>query len=142
MVWYFIGVFIINRTLHGCLEIYKISLLALKKYFTCSLRSLVKYISTREEKFLISARPCNILQLFSLCFPRKQPGVILIIARGNPQTLAFSESPDIERPFFQKLKKCSKIAEKIRDAVYCFKKMITCKFLNISNSYEIIGIIM
>ena len=92
MVWYFIGVFIINRTLHGCLEIYEISLLTLKKYFTCSLRSLVKYISTLEEKFLISARPCNILQLFSLCFPRKQPGVILIIARGNPQTLAFKPS--------------------------------------------------
>ena len=31
-----------------------------EKYFTCSLRSLVKYFSTLEDKFRIS-RPCNIL---------------------------------------------------------------------------------
>ena len=43
---------------------YEISLLMLKKYFTLSLRSLVKYVSTLEEKFRISARPCNILFLF------------------------------------------------------------------------------
>ena len=40
---------------------YEISLLVLKKYFTRSLRSLVKYFSTREEKFCISKRPSNIL---------------------------------------------------------------------------------
>ena len=40
---------------------YEISLLVLKKYFTRLLRSFVKYFSTREEKFCISARPCNIL---------------------------------------------------------------------------------
>ena len=42
---------------------YEISLLVLKKYFTCSLRALGKYFSTREEKFRIPARPCNILYL-------------------------------------------------------------------------------
>ena len=42
---------------------YEISLLVLKKYFTRSLRSLVKYFSTLEEKFRISAGPCNILYL-------------------------------------------------------------------------------
>ena len=42
---------------------YEISLLVLKKYFTRSLRSLVKYFSTLEEKFRISVRPCNILYL-------------------------------------------------------------------------------
>ena len=42
---------------------YKISLLELNKYFTRSLRSLVKYFSTLEEKFRISVRPCNILYL-------------------------------------------------------------------------------
>ena len=42
---------------------YEISLLVLKKYFTRSLRSLMKYFSTREEKFRISAQPCNILYL-------------------------------------------------------------------------------
>ena len=40
---------------------YEISLLLLKQYFTRLLRSLVKYFSTLEEKFLISVRPCNIL---------------------------------------------------------------------------------
>ena len=40
---------------------YEISLLVLKKYFTSELRSLVKYCSTLEEKFPVSARPCNIL---------------------------------------------------------------------------------
>ena len=42
---------------------YEISLLLLKKYFTCSLPSLVKYFSTLEEKFRISTRPCNILYI-------------------------------------------------------------------------------
>ena len=32
-----------------------------KKYFTCSLCSLVKCFSTLKEKFRISVRPCNIL---------------------------------------------------------------------------------
>ena len=42
---------------------YEISLLVLKTYFTRSLCSLVKYFPTLEEKFHISARPCNILYL-------------------------------------------------------------------------------
>ena len=47
---------------------YEISLIVLKKYFARSLRSLVKYFATLEEKFLISARPCNILYLFQKHF--------------------------------------------------------------------------
>ena len=43
---------------------YEISLLVLKKYFTRSLRLLVKCFSTLAEKFRISARPCNILYIF------------------------------------------------------------------------------
>ena len=43
---------------------YEILLLVLKKYFTRSLRSLLKYFSTLEEKLRISARPCNILCVF------------------------------------------------------------------------------
>ena len=62
MVWYFIGVYIINRTLHGRSEIRNFSSLV-KKYFTRSLRSLVKYFSALEKKFRISARPCNILYI-------------------------------------------------------------------------------
>ena len=64
MVWHFIGVYIINRTLHDRLEIRNFSS-RVEKYFTSELRSLVKYFSTLEEKFRISARPCNILYLFS-----------------------------------------------------------------------------
>ena len=60
MVWHFIGVYIINKTLHDRLEIRNFSS-RVEKYFTRSLRSLVKYFSTLEEKFRISARPCNIL---------------------------------------------------------------------------------
>ena len=45
---------------------YEIILLLLKKYFTRSLHSLVKYFSTLEDKFRISARPCNILYLYQI----------------------------------------------------------------------------
>ena len=45
---------------------YEISLLVLKKYFTCSLCSLMKYFSTLEEKFCTSAQPCNILYILFL----------------------------------------------------------------------------
>ena len=62
MVRHFIGVYIINRTLHDRLEIRNFSS-RVEKYFTRSLRSLVKYFSTLEEKFRISARPCNILYI-------------------------------------------------------------------------------
>ena len=42
---------------------YEISLLVLKKYFTHSLRSLMKYFSPLEDKFCISTKPCNILYI-------------------------------------------------------------------------------
>ena len=45
---------------------YEISLLVLKKYFTRPLRSLVKYFSTLEEKFRVSARPRNILYIWDI----------------------------------------------------------------------------
>ena len=54
MVWYFIGVYKINRTLHGRLEIRNF-FSCVEECFTRSLRSLVK--------FRISERPCNILYL-------------------------------------------------------------------------------
>ena len=63
MVWHFIGVYIINRTLHDRLEIRNFSL-SVEKYFTSERSERVKYFSTREEKFRISALPCNILYLY------------------------------------------------------------------------------
>ena len=62
MVWHFIGVYIINRTLHDRLEIRNFSS-SVEKYFTSEHSERVKYFSTLEEKFRISARPCNILYL-------------------------------------------------------------------------------
>ena len=53
---------IVNRTLHDRLEIRNFSS-RVEKHFTRSLRSLVKYFSALEEKFQISARPCNILYI-------------------------------------------------------------------------------
>ena len=54
MVWYFIGVYIINRTLHGRLGMQNFS-------------SRVEKI----DKFHISVQPCNILYV-SLTLPQKQ----------------------------------------------------------------------
>ena len=51
MVWHFIDVYTINRTLHGRLEIRNFSS-SVEKYS----RKRVKYFSTLEEKFCISAR--------------------------------------------------------------------------------------
>ena len=54
--WHFIGVYIINRTLHGLLEI-QIFSSRVEKYFTRSLPSLVKYIfnTRREISYLLGA---------------------------------------------------------------------------------------
>ena len=60
---YFIGVYIIKRTLHDRLEIRNFSL-SVKKYFTSERSEGEKYFLTLEEKFRISKRPCNILYFF------------------------------------------------------------------------------
>ena len=65
MIGYFIGVYKTNKTLHGRFVLrYEISLSVFKKYFTSEHSERVKYFSTLEEKFSISARPCNILYIF------------------------------------------------------------------------------
>ena len=49
MVWYFIGVYRMNRTLHGRLEIQNF-FSRIEEFFTRSLRSPVKYfLNTRGE---------------------------------------------------------------------------------------------
>ena len=67
MVWYFIGVYIMNKHYMAAWRC-EISLLVLKKYFTRLLRSLVKCFSTLEERFRVSARPCDILYIFLYYF--------------------------------------------------------------------------
>ena len=62
MVWYFIDVYIINRTFHGRLEIRNFSS-RVEKCFTSERSERLKHFSTLEEKFRISKRPCNILYL-------------------------------------------------------------------------------
>ena len=50
---------------------YEISLLVVKKYFTCSLRSHMKYFSTPlRGKFCISVQPCNILYISAVASMR------------------------------------------------------------------------
>ena len=76
MVGYFIGVYIINRTLHDRLEIRNFSS-RVEKYFTSERSERVKYFSTREEKFRISKRPCNILYLL----------IVLLIIKSEKNSL-------------------------------------------------------
>ena len=45
---------------------YEISLLLLKKYFTSERSERVNYFSTLEENFRISARPYNILYIYTM----------------------------------------------------------------------------
>ena len=56
MVWYFIGVYVLKRTSHGHLEIQN-CFSRVEKYFTCSLRLLMKYFATlkRETSYLCAA---------------------------------------------------------------------------------------
>ena len=65
MVWHFIGV-LINKTLHGCLEIQNFSS-RVEKYLTCSLLSLLR---TLEDKFCFSGLPCNALYIPQRKFER------------------------------------------------------------------------
>ena len=60
MVLYFIGVYIINRTLHGHLEIWNFSS-RVEKIFHSFAALTREIFSTLEEKVRISKRPCNIL---------------------------------------------------------------------------------
>ena len=64
MVWYFIGFYIINRTLHGHLEIWNFSS-SVEKYFTRSLCSLVKYFQHSKRNF-ISPRGHVISSIYSI----------------------------------------------------------------------------
>ena len=50
MVWYFIGVYIINRTLHGRLEIRNFSSRVAKNISFVRCAHLVKYFSTLEAE--------------------------------------------------------------------------------------------
>ena len=45
---------------------YEISLRLLKKYFLSERSEQGKYFSTREEKFHISKRPCNVLFIIQI----------------------------------------------------------------------------
>ena len=50
----------IERILHGQAEIRNLSS-SVEKYFTSERSERVKYFSTLEDNFCISARPCNFL---------------------------------------------------------------------------------
>ena len=62
MVWYFIGVHIINRTLHGLLEIRNFSSHVEKIFQSFAALTREIFCNTQRE-ICISAQPCNILYL-------------------------------------------------------------------------------
>ena len=62
MVWYFIGVYIIHRTLHGRLEIQNFSSRVEKIFHSFAALTREIFFNTRRE---ISPRPCNILYMLS-----------------------------------------------------------------------------
>ena len=53
MIWYFIGVYIINRILHGRLEIPNFSS-SVEKYLTSELSEPVKYIFQHSKRNFVS----------------------------------------------------------------------------------------
>ena len=70
IVWYFIGVYVIHRTLHDHLEICSFSS-RVEKYFTSEPSRLVKYFSNYTQKiFCISTQTCN--NYYTLCNHRNQ----------------------------------------------------------------------
>ena len=60
MVWYFIDIYIINRTLHGCFELQNFSL-SIEKYFTHSQHSLMKYFQHSKRNFVPPRRHVTII---------------------------------------------------------------------------------
>ena len=62
MVWYFIDVYIINRTLHGCLEIRNFSSHVEKIFQSFAALTHEIFCNTQRE-ICISAQPCNILYI-------------------------------------------------------------------------------
>ena len=49
MIWYFIGVYIINRTLHGRLEIQNFRLLMLKNIYSFAVLTRDIFFNTQRE---------------------------------------------------------------------------------------------
>ena len=100
MVLYFIGVYIINRTLHDRLEIW-ISSSRVKKYSTCSLHSLAESFSTLWDKILISVQLFNILYFhwqfcysegFALTFPFRRSQNFRLWSRDPLMTFLLSNA--------------------------------------------------
>ena len=142
MVWYFIGVYIINRTLQGCLGIQNFSS-RVEKIFHLFAASLVKYFSTLEEKFRSSPRGHVIFSIYPPFLSHESSLVsYLLQPKEIPKPSPLVKALELSDPVFGNKKKCSKIAEKVTGCCLLCQKMITCKFLNISNSFDIIGIII
>ena len=72
MVWYFIGVYIINRTLHGRLEIWNFSS-SVEKYFTSERSDFFQH----EKRNFIYLHAAIWYPLFIFCFPRRQALVVM-----------------------------------------------------------------
>ena len=66
MVWHFIGVYIINRILHGRLEIQNFSS-SVEKYFTSERSERVKYFFQHSKRKFVSPRGYVITTIFGWC---------------------------------------------------------------------------
>ena len=82
MVWYFIGVYIINKTLQGRLEIRN------------------SHVEKLEEKFRISMRPCNISISLTLFFLTGFEWSVIKL--GHPGTVQNVRSFLLIQSFFYK----------------------------------------
>ena len=97
MVWYFIGVYVINRTLHGRLEIQHFSS-SVEKYFTSVAQRTSEIFFQHEKRNFVSPRGHVISSIF---FYKKMvhwtyPGLYMLsriqAKFANPvQTLVFSK---------------------------------------------------
>ena len=71
MVWYFISVCIINRTLHGCLEIWNFSSHVEKIFHSFAALTCEIFFNTRREISYLHAA-CNILSMLKYIFKPKK----------------------------------------------------------------------
>ena len=65
MVWYFIGVYVVNRTLHGRLEIQHFSS-SVEKYFTSVAQRTSEIFFQHEKRNFVSPRGHVISSIFFL----------------------------------------------------------------------------
>ena len=131
MVWYSIGVYIINRTLHGRLEIQNFSSRVAKTFHSFAALTREIFFNTRE-KFRISARPCNILYLYS--FAKSSRVVVIVKTFGSLRNIVRNLPKSLGRFWTSHTFNwhiCWIIRSIIRPIKHCFENNIfSCTFVS------------